>query len=689
MTYSAFQRADSTHLAFEKAFLLNTVDTKCEQDRRIRVIILIGKGATFPAGADITEFPKLVAGLMKDKTPTGLLCNGLDKISKPIVAAMHGTALGGGLELAMGCHYRIATRSTRVGLPEVALGILPGGSGTQRLPRLVGAEMAMDLISSGRHITALEGFRIGVIDKIVDEPLLDSAIDFAKAIADKPVADRMECIKCVSYSVLPYEEGMKKEEQSMKVLMASYQARALQYSFFAQRSAPKWSLSGVNSKNVKPIPVKTVGIIGAGTMGTGIAIALMTSKYRVVLLEVKKEYLDRGMKMIQSTLERNVKRGRMTKQQAKACSALVKPTLAYKDLSDVDFVIEAVFEALEIKKEVFRKLVKHCKVDIDANKFLQSNAILCSNTSYLDIDKIASVVPSPDKVMGMHFFAPANIMKLVECIKGTKTSAETIATVMNLSLRMKKIPVLVGNCDGFVANRMLAPYAKEATFMVEEGALPHQIDDTLYDYGMPMGPLRVGDLSGLDIGYRDRVGKGLTGPNAPKFENPLLRQGQRYSLLGDILHDTGRLGQKTGKGWYKYEKGKAVVDPLVTEMIEKYCNEYGFSRRNITNAEIVERCFLSAANEGFKILEEGIALKPSDIDVIWQFGFGFPRHKGGPMFYVSNMIGLEKAYEKIQTYWEKHRDCRYWQPSNLLKQLVANKADISQFQKFLPVSSRL
>lgn len=679
---------------------LKTGIERASKDSQVKSVVIIGKGQTFPAGADIREFGK------PSKEPW-LTVNGylIETCTKPVVAAIHGTCLGGGLEIALFCHYRIAVPSARVGFPEVALGLIPGAGGTQRLSRLTGLPVAMDMISSGRHVPAEKAKEYGIIDEIVSGDLLKAALKFAQEVQSRPFkdrclrykvvpnADRVEeyasaaltqvkkkfkgfeapvvCVQAVKASAeLSYEEGMKRERDLFLQLGESGQAKAQQYAFFAERAVTKWQMPGGSYKTAKSLPVRSTAVIGAGTMGSGIAVCLLSAGLPVYLLEQNEKFLKSGVKLIENIMAGSVKLGKVSMETAKRAATLLKPTLSYDDIKDVDLVIEAVFENLDIKKEVFSKLDKICK----------PSAILCSNTSTIDIDRISSATSRPDKVVGTHFFAPAYHMKLLENIYGTKTSPDAVATVMKLGKTINKVPVLVKSCHGFLANRMNAPFGSEATFLVEDGASPQEVDRVNEDFGMPMGPFKVRDLSGIDISWRiNREVAKVLGTSITKETRFL--GGNRYCGLNDDFYDKGRYGRKSGKGWYLYEKvgGKTpVADPETEEIINSYRQRRGIVKQKITPQEIFERQFYSAINEGFRILEEGICNTPEEIDISWIYGFSYPKYRGGPMFYASQ-IGLQRVYDRICHY---HQTCPYsihWVPNPLLKKLAENNVPFTQW----------
>ena len=648
---------------------------KFAADPAIKAIVLIGGGRTFIAGADIKEF---------GKPPSGPDLNSviatMENSPKPIVAALHGTALGGGLETAFGAHYRVISPSGRVGLPEVHLGLLPGAGGTQRLPRLIGAKAALDAILSGAHIPAAKAKATGIVDEIVEGDLLTEAVKYArKLVADKAPLKKIRdlkatlesptlfedteraiarksrgflapfhIIKCVKAAVeLPFDEGMKRERELFQELLTSSQSAAQRFYFFAEREAAK----------VKDVPadtpmreIKTAGIIGAGTMGGGIAMNFANAGIPVTVLENDQAALDRGMKTIRTNYENTAKRGGIKAEDVEKRMALIKPTLSYDDLKDADIIIEAVFETMEVKEQVFKKL----------DQVARQGAILATNTSGLDINQIASYTKRPQDVIGMHFFSPANIMKLLENVRGAKTGKDVIATVMALSKKIGKVPVLVGVCEGFVGNRMLRQRGVQASYLIEEGATPQQVDKVLYDFGFPMGPFAMSDLAGNDVGWRIRQGK--------KEKD---QRNQRYSgYVADAICEQGRFGQKTGKGWFLYNlpDRTPIPDPEVQKIIEETSKRLGIKRREISDQEILERTLYPMVNEGAKILEESMAQRALDIDVIWVNGYGWPVYRGGPMFWA-DQIGVKKIYDALNKYHEQTGDS-FWKPAPLLKKLA-------------------
>jgi 3-hydroxyacyl-CoA dehydrogenase len=646
------------------------------KDPNIDAIVLIGGGRTFIAGADIREFGKPPSGANLNDVITTM-----ENSPKLIVAALHGTPLGGGLETALGAHYRVSLPTTRMGLPEVHLGILPGAGGTQRLPRLTGAKYALDAIISGRHIPAPEAKSKGIVDAIVEGDLLKGAVAHAEMLlaqkaplrrvrdltatlespdlfkeTEKAIARRARgfkapwnIIKTVQAAVeLPFDEGMRRERELFMELLTSSESAAQRYYFFAEREAAK--VLDVPSDTPQR-EIKTGGIIGAGTMGGGIAMNFANAGVPVTMLETSQEALDRGLKTIRTNYENTAKRGGMKAEDVEKRMALIKPTLDYNDLKDVDLVIEAVFETMEVKETVFKKL----------DEVTKPGAILATNTSGLDVNQIASYTKRPGDVIGMHFFSPANVMKLLENVRGKATEKDVIATVMSFSKKIGKIPVLVGVCEGFVGNRMLRMRGIQSAYMMEEGALPQQIDKVVYDYGFPMGPFAMSDLAGNDVGWRIRQGK-----------KEKEKRNVRYTgYVADAICELGRFGQKTGAGYYKYNlpDRTPIPDPEVEKIIEETSKKLGITRRAISDQEILERALYPMVNEGAKILEEGMAQRALDIDVIWVNGYGWPVYRGGPMWWADNVVGLKTIHDALLKYRDASGD-PFWEPAPLLKKLV-------------------
>ena len=642
-------------------------------DPAVQAIVLIGAGRSFIAGADIREFDK---GRVTMPIGDGFI-DKLDASPKPVIAAIHGYALGGGLETALGCNYRIALRSAKLGLPEVLIGLLPGAGGTQRLPRLIGPKAALDLITTGRHVPADEAKALGIVDEVVEADLLPAAIAFAhrvaahrplpqisanasklaadpglfdatrKAIARKARNQKApyNCIAAVEAAcTLPFAQGLAREAELFRELETSAESRALRYVFFAEREAAH--VPGI-PPNTKAPAVQSAAVVGAGTMGGGIAMCFADAAIPVKILEASQEALDRGMARIRANYETSVKPGSLAQDEMERRFARITPVLDYAALADADVAIEAIFEEMAPKQAVFRQL----------DAVMKPGALLLSNTSALNIDEIASVTQRPDVVAGAHFFSPANVMKLLEVVKGAATSAATMNAVMAMGRAIGKLSVGCGNCDGFLANRSRAPFGMEMVILLEEGALPQQIDKVMVEFGYPMGPVAVGDLAGLDIGWAARKRRAAADPN------------YRKQPISDRLCELGRFGQKTGAGWYRYEKGDRTPhpDPEVTAIIEQVSAEMGITRRAISDEEILHRLLFASINEACKILEEGIAYRASDVDVMWLHGFGFPRYRGGLMFWA-DQIGVKTVYEQIQR-WHQLYGSR-WAPSALLRQLA-------------------
>jgi 3-hydroxyacyl-CoA dehydrogenase len=659
------------------------------KDASLKAAVLIGGGRSFVAGADIKEFGKMTSGKPRGAGLLPLLLK-IEDSGKPVVVAIHGTAFGGGLELAMAGHYRVAVSSAQVGQPEVKLGIIPGAAGTQRLPRLAGVAKAVEMCVGGNPVKADEALKFGIIDRIVEGDLLAGAVAFAREVSGKAAGktrDRNEklgdgsenatifsaareaaakkqrglmapvaAIDAVEAATeLPFEEGCKVEQKLFMDCLFSDQSKSLIHVFFSEREVSK--IPDV-PKETTTIPIKSTAVVGAGTMGGGIAMVFANAGIPVLLKEADRAALDRGLATIHSNYANSVKRGRFSKEVADERMKRITPTLSYDDFSGVDLVIEAVFEGMALKKEIFRDLDRVCK----------AGAILASNTSTLSIDEIASATSRPSFVIGTHFFSPANVMRLLEIVRGAATSKEVIATCMQVSKTLGKVGVLVGNCKGFVGNRMFGPYRREAQFLVEEGASIEAVDRALQDFGMAMGPLATGDLAGLDVGWRIR-----------KEYRHLEQPGIRQPFAEDRLCELGRYGQKTGAGWYKYDgQRKAQLDPAVDEFVAKWVAEAGIAQRQISASEIVDRCLYALVNEGARILEEGFALRASDIDIIYLNGYGFPAHRGGPMWYADT-VGLKKVYERISEFHRDHGEI--WKPAPLLKQLAKQGKTFAEFGK--------
>jgi len=658
-------------------------------DSNVRGAVLIGAGKTFVAGADIKEFGKMTSGHSRGLELPAVL-NHIEACAKPIVAAIHGSAFGGGLELALACHYRVAAPGSQVGQPEVKLGLIPGAGGTQRLPRLIGLQKAVEMCAEGNPIKAEEAVSLGLVDQIIEGDLLSGASAFAGEVADRPAPrtrdrnDRptaagemapiiasaretarkkqrnwiapLAAIEAVEASTrLPFDKGLELERKLFQDCLFSDQSKALIHVFFGEREVAK--VPDI-PKTTPTIPVKSAAVVGAGTMGGGIAMVFANAGIPVLLKEADQAALDRGLANIQKNYASSVKRGRFTQQIAEERLKLIRPTLNYDDFAQVDIVIEAVFEGMALKKQVFAELDRICK----------PGAILASNTSTLNIDEIAASTSRPEFVIGTHFFSPANVMRLLEIVRGKETNKSVIATCMQLSKALGKVGVLVGNCRGFVGNRMFHPYIREATFLVEEGASVEAVDNALYDFGMAMGPLATGDLAGLDVGWRIR-----------KEYRHLEKPGVRQAFAADRLCELGRYGQKTGAGWYRYDENRRTIpDPEVPEMIRKWSAEASIAQREISSQEIVDRCIYALVNEGARILDEGFASRAVDIDIIYINGYGFPPYRGGPMWYADT-VGLKNVYERVSEFHRLHGEL--WAPAPLLQRLVEEGRSFADFSR--------
>jgi len=617
-------------------------------DASVAAIVIACAGRTFVAGADITEFGKPVR-----QPELRALIVTLETIVKPTVAAIHGTALGGGLELALGCHFRVADAGAKLGLPEVKLGLLPGGGGTARLPRLVGAAKALRMIVSGTPIGADEAHAAGLVDAVFQGDLTAHAVNFAREIARKggpftPVRDRDDGLKETDLAAfdaeaaalavtLPFDEALAAERALFVQLVTSDQSRAQRHLFFAEREAAK-----VPGKDIVKRKIARVGVIGAGTMGGGIAMAFVNGGYPVTLLETSHEALQRGLATIDKNYAVSVTRGSLTEEAKRERLAQFKGSTDYADLADCDLIVEAVFEDMAVKKEVFGKL----------DAIAKAGAILATNTSYLDINEVAASISRPQDVLGLHFFSPANVMKLLEIVRADKTAPDALATVVDMARRIGKVAVVVGVCHGFVGNRMLTARGSESEALLLEGATPSQIDKAFTDFGWPMGPFQMGDLAGLDIGWRNRKARGQT------------------ALVADTLCEQGRFGQKTGRGFYLYEADARtpVPDPEVEALIRAKAAEKGIAPRAISAEEIIERTLYPMINEGAKILEEKIAARASDIDVVWVNGYGFPVGKGGPMFWAG-LEGAAKIIERLE-HWHERTGKDVFKPVPLLRRMA-------------------
>src|SRR5438105_935307 len=649
-------------------------------DAAVKAIVITGAGKAFSGGADIREFgsPKALA------EPNLLsLILALEASTKPIVAAIHSVCMGGGLELALGCHYRVAQTGTQVALPEVKIGLLPGAGGTQGRPRVLGVETALNMIVSGEAVNSellakAPGQKL--FDKIVDANVLDAAIAYAQEKADvrplplvrnmkaeHPSPDAyfqfarntvgamsknfpapLKCVDAVAASVKQkFDDGMKLERELFTALMFTPESKALRHAFMAERATSKIPDVPADTPTRE---IKKVAMIGAGTMGGGIAMNFLNAGLPVVILEMKQEALDKGVGIIRKNYDAQVKKGKLKQDKLDQRMALLSTTLNYADLKDADLVIEAVFEDINVKQQVFKTL----------DEVMKPGAILASNTSTLDLNKIASFTKRPQDVIGMHFFSPANVMKLLEVIRGEKTAKDVLATVMQLGKKIRKTTVVSGVCDGFIGNRMIEQYSRQAGFLLEEGATPQQVDKAIEKFGFAMGPFRMGDLAGNDVGWYIRKRRYLEKPN------------MRYSKTADLLCEMGRFGQKTGAGWYDYVPGKrdAIPSKVVEEMIVKHREELGVKPRKISDEEIVQRLVYALVNEGAKIVDEGIALRASDVDMVYLTGYGFPLHRGGPMCYADT-VGLFNVVQSMKRFAKNPADDgEFWQPAPLLARLV-------------------
>ncbi|KGE05620.1 3-hydroxyacyl-CoA dehydrogenase [Burkholderia gladioli] len=647
------------------------------QDPAVTAIVLTGAGRAFSGGADITEFntPK---ALQEPSLHT--LIAAVEASAKPVVAAVHSVVMGGGLELALGAHYRIAAPGTQVALPEVKIGLLPGAGGTQRLPRALGLETALNMIVSGAAVPSEQLAKSGLFDEMAEGDLLEAAVALARRVGAKPaphprVRDRKiehpnaagfiqfarnsaraaapqypaphKCIDAIEAGVLKgFDQGLIDEREGFVALVQTPESRALRHAFFGERAASK--IPDVPADT--PVrEIRKLGVIGAGTMGGGITMNFLNAGLPVTLLETRQEALERGLATIRKNYEAQVKKGKLSEEKLEARMALISPTLSYEELKDADLIIEAVFEELGVKEQVFRKL----------DEVAKAGAILASNTSTLDVNKIAAFTRRPQDVVGMHFFSPANVMKLLEVVRGEHTAKDVLATVMQLAKKIRKTAVVSGVCDGFIGNRMVEQYIRQALFMLEEGALPAQVDRAIEAFGFAMGPFRMSDLAGNDIGWAIRKRRYL--------EQPELH----YSKIADRLCELGRFGQKTGGGWYDYQAGERRAKPskLVDEMVLAYSKEAGVERREIADEEIVERLVYALVNEGAKILEEGIASKASDIDMVYLTGYGFPLWRGGPMLYADT-VGLYNVERAMRRY-AAGANGDAWQPAPSIAKLAA------------------
>ncbi len=649
---------------------------RARNDPKVRVVVITGTDRIFSGGADIREF----------NTPAALaepnlrqVIDSVESSNKPVIAALNGVCMGGGLELSLACHYRLTTPNATMGLPEVKLGLLPGAGGTQRLPRAVGAQLALQMIVSGEPIGADAALKSGLVDRIVPADTFQGVLDFAQELSGRRTHPRlraglallpagieadeffhqardrvarqargllapMKCVDAIEAAVLrPFEEGVQIERAMFVELVGSEQSKALRHAFFAERAAAK--VADI-AENTPTRPITNAAVIGFGTMGGGIAMSFANAGIAVTVLETSQPALDKGMDICRANWQASAAKGRLTQAQVDERLALLRPTLKDTDLAAADIVIEAVFEDLAVKQKVFTRL----------DRVARPGAILATNTSTLDVNQIAAATRRPADVLGMHFFSPANVMRLLEVVRGAATAPDVLATVMKLARRIKKAAVVAAVCDGFIGNRMLEHYVRQALFLLEEGASPQRIDKALTDFGMAMGIFAVSDLAGLDIGYAIRQRR--------YKEKPQLR----YPRIADRMVELGRLGQKTDKGWYRYETGSRTpqVDPETEALIDAYRQEIGVVAREISDAEIVQRCIFALVNEGARILEEGIAQRASDIDVVYLTGYGFPAWRGGPMYFAES-FGLAKVVEAMQDFAAlPNADAVFWQPAPLL-----------------------
>ena len=660
-----------------RAGLLAGLD-RANADPAVKAVVITGGGKAFSGGADIKEFgtPRMTA-----EPNLHTVIREVERSPKPVVAAVHSVCMGGGLELALGCHYRVAAAGAQIALPEVKLGLLPGAGGTQRLPRVVGMEAALNMIASGATVPSEQLAGTRLFDALLTGDLLEGAVAFAAKIADvrplplvrdvviddprapafvafarntvaavaKDFPAPHRCVDAVEAAATkPFEEGLKLEREAFVALMMTPESRALRHVFFAERAASK--IPDV-PEDTPTRPIRAAAVIGAGTMGGGIAMNFANAGIPVTVLEVKQDALDKGLGVIRKNYEGSAKKGKLTAAQVEERMGLIRGTLDYAALRDADIVVEAVFEDLSVKEKVFRKL----------DEVMKPGAILASNTSTLDVNVIASYTRRPGDVLGTHFFSPANVMKLLEIVRGAKTSKDVLATAIGLAKKLKKTGVVAGVCDGFIGNRMLHPYFVQTLRLLDEGALPQDVDRAMERFGMVMGPFRVSDLAGNDVSWYIRKRHYAEHPDRPR------------ELVADRLCELGRFGQKTGAGWYRYEAGKrdAIPDPAVEELVVAGSRERGITRRKIPADEIVERCVYALVNEGARILEEGIALRASDIDMVYLTGYGFPVHRGGPMRYADEvgLFGVVRAMNRFAR--NPNADPAFWTPAPLLAKLAA------------------
>jgi 3-hydroxyacyl-CoA dehydrogenase len=657
---------------------------KAAADQAVAAVVIIGAGRTFVAGADIKQLEEHAHGRSTGAPNLHDLLKKIEDCPKPVVMAMHGTALGGGLELAMAGHYRVASADAQAGQPEVNLGIIPGAEGSQRLPRLVGVAAAIDMLVSGKPVKAPEAARLGLFDKIIEGDLLSGAVAFASDAAKsgrrpktrerneklgtlqsnaslfaagrdqarktrRNMTAPLAAIDALEAAVsLSFDEGCRKEREIAEKCLASEQAKALIHAFFAERAVAK--IPGI-SRETRTYPIRRAAILGSGIMGGGIAMALANAGISVIAKDADPDALDRGVRAIRQNYETSVSKGRFSREVMEERLALIHPQLAYEGFDTVDLIIEAVFENMALKRQVFAEI----------DKIARPDCILATNTSTLNIDEIAAATARPHMVIGTHFFSPAHVMRLLEIVRGSGTSNEVVASALTLAKQVKKVGVVVGNCRGFVGNRMMLPYMREAHFLVEEGATPSKVDQALLDFGMAMGIFAVEDMGGLDLSWRVRQ-------EYKHLEKP----GERVPLVLEKLYHMGRLGQKSGAGWYRYgDDRKPVPDPAVDTLIQTTAREAGIPQRDISREEIIERCLYMMINEGARILEEGHALRAGDIDTIYLAGYGFPAYRGGPMWYADT-VGLQKILSRIVAFREQHGP--RWEPAPLLNRLAGEES---------------
>ena len=629
-------------------------------DPEATAIVVIGGGSTFIAGADIKEFTKVIAGGKLDLNLAEIVRE-IEDSPKPVIIALHGSALGGGLEVAMGGHYRVIAPKGLVGQPEVKIGLIPGGAGTQRLPRLAGIAKALDMCVRGEPIGAKEALEFGIVDRIIEGDLLAGAIAFASEVADQPIVrTRDRAVKgdapptkpspaataVLAAATMSFDDGCRLEREIFEQCLHSTECKALIHAFFGERTVAK--IPDI-PKDTPVAEIRRAAVVGAGTMGGGIAMTYANAGIPVILKETTQDALDSGFNIIRANYANSVKKGRFSQQEMDRRLELITPQLSYDGFEEADIIIEAVFENMQLKKRIFSQIDALAKPD----------SILATNTSTLDIDEIAAATSRPEMVVGHHFFSPANVMKLLEVVRGKQTSKAVIATSMALGKKLKKIAVLAGNCPGFIGNRMIHVYVREAQLLVEEGASVEEVNDALTEFGMAMGPLAMCDLAGIDVSWRIRQ-------ESKHTEKP----GERQPLVADKLYELGRFGQKTGRGWSMYDADrKPSPDPETAALIEQIAGDAGIARRKIERQEIVDRCILSLINEGTQILDEGIALRSVDIDVVYLNGYGFPRTRGGPMFYADT-LGLPEVAKRVEALG--------WHPTPLLARLAAEGKTFSE-----------